>query len=66
VGLSAGPLFAAVFTVGSEAIDDSDHIIYDATGALLFDQDGAGGAAAVQFATVDPGTWLTADDFFVV
>ncbi|RUW26595.1 calcium-binding protein [Mesorhizobium sp. M4B.F.Ca.ET.215.01.1.1] len=67
VGLSAGPLFAAVFTVGSEAIDDSDHIIYDdATGALLFDQDGAGGAAGVRFATVDPGTWLTADDFFVV
>ncbi|WP_192179418.1 Ig-like domain-containing protein [Mesorhizobium amorphae] len=67
VGLSAGPLFAAVFALGNKAIDDSDHILYDdATGALLFDVDGVGGAAAVQFATVRPGISLTADDFFVV
>ncbi|MCV3206662.1 Ig-like domain-containing protein [Mesorhizobium sp. YC-39] len=67
VGLSAGPLLAAVFALGTKAIDDSDHILYDdTTGALRFDVDAAGGAAAVQFATVRPGTWLTADDFFVV
>ena len=67
VGLSAGPLLAAVFAVGKKAIDDSDHIIYDdATGDLLFDVDGAGGAAAVKFAAVAPGTSLTADDFFVL
>ncbi|MFK0691269.1 Ig-like domain-containing protein [Mesorhizobium sp. IMUNJ 23033] len=66
-GLSAGPLFAAVFALGNKATDDSDHILYDdATGALLFDVDGVGGAAAVQFATVRPGISLTPDDFFVV
>ncbi|RWF89223.1 MAG: calcium-binding protein [Mesorhizobium sp.] len=66
-GLSAGSLFAAVFVVGKHAIDDSDHIIYDReSGDLLFDVDGAGGAAAVKFAAVDPGTFLTVDDFFVV
>jgi hypothetical protein len=31
-----------------------------------FDVDGAGGAEAVKFAAVDPGTSLTADDFFVL
>jgi len=67
VGLSAGPLFGAVFAIGKTAIDDSDHIIYDdATGDVLFDVDGAGGASAVKFAAVSPGTWLTADDFFVI
>ncbi|MGX5848241.1 Ig-like domain-containing protein [Mesorhizobium sp. PL10] len=67
VGLQAGPLFASAFAVGSAAIDDSDHILYnDVTGDLLFDVDGVGGAAAVKFAAVDPGTLLTADDFILV
>lgn len=67
VGLQAGPLFAAAFAVGHQAIDDSDHILYnDATGDLLYDVDGVGGAAAVKFAAVDPGTWVTADDFIVI
>ena len=67
VGLQAGPLFAAVFAIGDKAIDDSDHILYnDVTGDLLFDVDGVGGAAAVKFAAVDPGTWVTADDFIVI
>ncbi|AZN97417.1 calcium-binding protein [Mesorhizobium sp. M9A.F.Ca.ET.002.03.1.2] len=67
VGLSAGSLFAAAFVVGKQAIDDSDRIIYDkGTGDLLFDVDGAGGAAAVKFAAVDPSTFLTVDDFFVI
>jgi serralysin len=66
VGLSAGPLFAAVFAVAKHAIDDSDHIVYDKeTGDLLFDVDGAGGLAAVKFAAVGLGTSLTADDFLV-
>ena len=46
-GCSPGPLFGAVFVVGKHAVDDSDHIIYDkASGDLLFDADGVGGAAA--------------------
>lgn len=66
VGLSAGPLLAAVFAIGNKAVDASDHILYDdATGDLLFDVDGAGGVSAVKFAAIGPGTWLTADDFLV-
>ena len=64
--ISAGPLFGAEFVIGRHAVDDSDRIVYDkASGDLLFDADGAGGAAAVKFAAVDPGTSLTADDFAV-
>jgi Ca2+-binding RTX toxin-like protein len=67
VGLSAGPLFAESFVVAQQSMDDNDHIVYDAeTGDLLFDVDGAGGAAAVKFASVEPGTLLTADDFLVL
>ena len=65
-GLQAGPLARAYFVAGTHALDDSDHIIYDrTTGTLLFDLDGAGGVAAVQFAAIDPGTSITADDFIV-
>ena len=57
---------AAEFVVGKHAVDDSDRIVYDkASGDLLFDADGAGGVAAVKFASVTPGTSLTADDFAV-
>jgi Ca2+-binding RTX toxin-like protein len=67
VGLPAGPLSDAAFVVPQHSLDDSDYIIYDAeTGDLRFDVDGAGGSAAVKFAAVDPGTLLTADDFFVL
>ena len=66
-GLGPGSIFAAVFVIGKHALDDSDQIIYDkASGDLLFDADGVGGAAALRFATVTPGTALTADDFIVV
>ncbi|RWK41247.1 hypothetical protein [Mesorhizobium sp.] len=66
VGLSAGSLSAAVFFVGKHAIDNNDHIIYGKeTGDLLFDVDGAGGAATVKVAALDPSTFLTVDDFFV-
>jgi Ca2+-binding RTX toxin-like protein len=46
--------------IGSAAQDANDHIIYnDVTGALFYDADGVGGAAAVQFATLSPGLALT-------
>jgi Ca2+-binding RTX toxin-like protein len=44
-----------------------DRIIYDqAAGRLLFDDDGADGAAGVLFALVDPNLAITAGDFFVL
>lgn len=65
-GLSIGPLSASAFARGTAAQDGDDHIIYDqASGALYFDSDGAGGAAAVQFAQLGAGTALTASDFVV-
>jgi serralysin len=42
-------------------------VIYNSnTGARLYDADGTGAQAAVQFATLDPGLGVTAADFWVV
>jgi serralysin len=66
-GLVAGGLSAAQFVIGTAAQDANDRVIYNSgTGALLFDSDGTGAAAAVQFATVSAGLGLTNLDFFVV
>lgn len=66
-GLAAGTLVASAFHTGTAAADSLDRIIYNkTTGALLFDKDGLGGAAAVQFATVTPNLALTNADFFIV
>ncbi|WP_348272889.1 calcium-binding protein [Mesorhizobium sp. YR577] len=66
-GLADGWLKASAFHIGTAAADPSDRIIYNkTTGALLFDKDGAGGAAAVQFATLSPGLAMTASEFFIV
>ncbi|WP_164919578.1 calcium-binding protein [Hansschlegelia zhihuaiae] len=63
-----GALAASAFAVGATAADASDRIIYNSgTGALLYDQDGAGGAAAQQFAVISVGlTTLTSADFLVL
>jgi Ca2+-binding RTX toxin-like protein len=62
-----GPLAAERFVVGTAAQDGNDNVIYDdATGALLFDVDGTGTAAAVQFAQLSAGLALTNNDFLVV
>ena len=51
----------------TEGLDGNDRIIYNTTtGALYYDPDGDGAAAAVQFATLGTGLALTAADFFVV
>ncbi|TPG10845.1 beta strand repeat-containing protein [Sphingomonas oligophenolica] len=52
------------FQMGTVATGTTATILYDAsTGRIFYDQDGAGAGAAVLFATVNPGTTLTAADF---
>ena len=64
--LAAGTLTSAAFRIGSAALDGSDRIIYDAaTGAVYYDNDGNGGNAAQQFATLSIELSLTNSDFFV-
>jgi serralysin len=66
-GLSLGALDAGAFRTGTAAADADDRIIYNSTtGALLFDADGVGGVAAVQFATLTGAPALTAADFVVI
>ncbi len=65
--LRAGALTEAAFYAGTAAHDASDRIIYNAkTGALLYDADGNGRTAAVQFATMSPNLSVTYADFYVV
>lgn len=65
--LGVGTLNPDAFHIGGAAADAEDRIIYqERTGALLYDADGAGGAAASRFATLDASLALTASDFFVV
>ena len=48
------------------AADANDHLIYNSTtGALYYDPDGTGAAAAVQFATLNAALALTAGNFVV-
>jgi serralysin len=62
-----GPLADARFVVGTGAADANDNIIYNsATGALYYDSDGNGAAAAVPFAQVSAGLAITHLDFIVV
>jgi serralysin len=65
--LAKGALDPNAFRTGASAQDADDRIIYDpATGALWYDADGSGAGAAVQFASLQPGTALTASDFLVI
>jgi Ca2+-binding RTX toxin-like protein len=65
--LAPGNLPAGRFVIGPVAQDANDRIIYnDVAGILLFDADGVGGGAAVQFAVVGAGLALTSLDFLVV
>lgn len=46
--------------------DSSDRIIYDqAGGKIYYDADGSGTVKAILFATVDPGTVMSASDFLI-
>ncbi|MDR7154998.1 serralysin [Sphingobium xenophagum] len=66
-GLALGTLTAAAFHIGTGAADANDRIIYNsATGALLFDADGNGAGAAVQFASISTGLAMTNAEFVIV
>lgn len=48
-------------------LDGDDALIHNpATGALIYDADGAGSAAGVVFATLGKGLALTLDDFLMI
>lgn len=65
--LAPGALPGAAFNTGTAATEADDRIIYDtATGALYFDADGLGGAAAVQFATIKGHPPVVASDFLII
>ena len=64
---TTGTLAATAFRTGAAAGDANDRIIYnDTSGALLYDADGTGPTAAIQFAKVTVGLVLTNADFVVV
>mgnify|MGYP000134844418 CR=1 FL=1 len=67
-GSKTGTLAATAFTIGTEATDSADRIIYDPnTGALYYDPDGTGSAAQVQFAVLEsPVGTLTNADFVLI
>ena len=61
------PIAAGELIIGSQALDSNDFIIYNSgTGALLYDADGSGSDAAVQFAVVSIGLAMTNADFHVI
>ncbi len=68
-GLTAGALDADALVVNTTGLAEGteDRIIYNSvTGEVLFDADGAGGAAARVFATLQLGATLTSDDISIV
>ena len=68
-GSEASPkkLSKAYFTVGTEAKDRNDYVIYDKKkGVLYYDQDGSGSKAQVEVATIKKNLKITYHDFFVI
>jgi Ca2+-binding RTX toxin-like protein len=66
LALATGALRAGTFVIGAAALDADDYLLYNSgTGALLFDADGNGASAAIQFATLATGLSLAAGDFLV-
>jgi hypothetical protein len=57
----------AFFTLGSEAKDGNDYLIYNKkTGKLYYDAEGSGQGQQVQIATLSKNLKLTNKDFFVI
>jgi Ca2+-binding RTX toxin-like protein len=64
---AAGPVEDHRFRIGPAALDANDNLIYNpADGALLYDTDGSGPGAAIQFARMAPNLALTNADFMIV
>jgi serralysin len=62
-----GTLERGAFVVGDRVSDADDRIIYlKKAGALFFDPDGTGAAAAYQIATISKNLALTHKDFYVI
>jgi len=67
IGNANTNLSTAAFVMGAQAADASDRIIYNnLTGAVLWDADGIGGAAAVQFAQLSTGLVMTEQEFRII
>jgi serralysin len=65
--LGLGNIADGEFVIGAAAQDANDRLIYNSqTGALLYDSDGNGATAAIQFARLSAGLALTYLDFYVV
>ena len=66
--LGAGPLLGGALNGGAAATQADDRIIFNSTTkALLYDADGVGGVAAIQFATLTSISGaLSAADFLIV
>ena len=63
----AGKLSKAYFTIGEQARDKNDYLIYNKkTGILSYDADGSGSGKAVEFAKLAKNLKLTSADFFTI
>jgi Ca2+-binding RTX toxin-like protein len=61
-----GTLAREFFVLGTAAVDANDYLIYDrAAGALLYDPDGNGATAPIEFAIIGIKLDLTNLDFIV-
>lgn len=55
-----------MFVLGTAAVDNNDHFIFDnASGSLFFDLDGVGGVEQVEIAKLSSETALNANNIFV-
>lgn len=69
LGLVAGTLAASAFAANANgsASDATDRIVYETdTGRLIFDRDGTGIVAGVQFALISPNLALSSSDFSII
>ncbi len=62
-----GKLAKDAFVLGKKALDAEDRIVYDkASGALSYDADGSGSAAAIKLAVLSNKAKLGLADFLVI
>ncbi len=65
-GIASTPFNPAEFTIGKQAADAGDRLIYDSTsGALYYDPDGTGSQAQIKIAILDGHPTLDASDILV-